>query len=358
MKASFCVLIFACDAVCGFAADTPGEIVLVQPAQVTADAARAWTSEGFSSAALVLDGDIAPKVISTLRDAGLDFHLWIEVARNPKLADAHPRLMASLGVHDDWLQRFPKATAPRQGEIAKAWPWVPIWYREAFDAQLARVRKLLDGAPPGWRSVLLNDLQGGPSSCGCGNLQCRWATDYHVPATGERLKGDDAPAKFLAAVRAHIPGKLVIPVWTTECEHEDLPASKRNGAPSTGLCGSVGCSVGLCPKEFTKQWSAVVGGNDGPAALLGLHGEFERDRKEHGFGASWLTNAVDYLERVPPAHGGKTLPRERLWVVVQGYDTAHEKSARKLAAELGAATVIVARTKLDQSYEPRTISIK
>lgn len=355
MKLPLAILLALASAALGAVA---GEIILVKPSEVTAEKAAAWKAEGFASAALLLEGTIDHHAVMALRGAGLDFHLWIEVARNPKFAETHPRWMASLGVHDDWQQRFPKVTAPKQGEVAKAWPWVPIWYREAFDAQLARVLELIDSAPSGWRGVLLNDLQAGPSSCGCGNLQCRWATDYHVPATGEPLAGNDVPARFLAAVREHVRGKLVVPVWTTECEHEDMPASKRDGAPSTGLCGGVGCAVGLCPKEFTKQWSPVIGAHDGPVALLGLHGEFDRDRKEHGFGAAWLTNAVGYLDRVPSAHGGKALPHDRLWIVVQGYDTKHEKPARLLAAKLGAATVIVARTRLDQSYEPRVIAVK
>ena len=354
MKTLFWILLPLHLAVSATAASPAREIVLVQPAQVTAENARAWKAEGFTAAAVILDSEIKPSIPALLSDAGLEYHLWIEIARQPGLADAHPRWMASLGVHDDWLRRYPRAVAPKPGEVAKAWPWVTIRYREAFDAQLARLRDLLDRAPSGWRSVLLNDLQGGPSSCGCGNLQCRWATDYHVSSTGERMNDDDAAARFLAAVRAHVPGKTVVPVWTTECEHDDLPASKRKGAPSTGLCGGVGCATGLCPKEYTKQWSAVLGTNDHPIALLGLHGELER----RDAGAAWITNALAYLDGVPPAHGGRSLPRERLWLVVHGLDTAQEKVSRKLAATLGAAIIIVARTKIDQSYEPRVIPLK
>ena len=334
-----------------------GELVLVRPSDVTPKNAAQWKAEGFTGAALCLETNLDHAVVATLEKASLDLHLWIEVARVPELANAHPRWMASLGAHDDWRRDFPKVPPLKPGEVAKAWPWVPIGYRESFDAQLARVLALIDSAPPRWRSVLLNDLQAGPSSCGCGNLQCRWATDYHVPSTGERLTGDDVAAKFLAAVRAHVRGKSVVAVWTTECEHEDMPPGKRNGAPSTGLCGGVGCSAGLCPPEFTKQWSALMSSNDGPVALLALHGEFGRDRREYGSGAAWLTNAVRYLDRVPAAHGGRTLSHDRLWIVVQGYDTTHEKSARRLARAAGAVNILVARTKLDQSYEPRVIAV-
>jgi hypothetical protein len=63
--------------------------------------------------------------------------LWIEVARNPKLATAHPRWMAALGSHEDWQKNFPKFPEPGVAEVAKAFPWVPISYREAFDAHWA-----------------------------------------------------------------------------------------------------------------------------------------------------------------------------------------------------------------------------
>ena len=44
--------------------------------------------------------------------------------------------------------------------------------------------------------MFLNDLQAGPSSCGCGNDQCRWALDYGSPRDGgedarRRRRGED-----------------------------------------------------------------------------------------------------------------------------------------------------------------------
>ena len=44
-----------------------------------------------------------PRVQSAdYRNAGLDLYSWIEVARNPKLAAAHPYRMAALGSNEDW----------------------------------------------------------------------------------------------------------------------------------------------------------------------------------------------------------------------------------------------------------------
>src|SRR5262249_14221798 len=157
---------------------------------------------------------------------------------------AHPRWMASLGMHADWQKRFPNVPLPvKDKEVAKAYPWVPIGYRETFDAHLARIKELQGRAVEPFRGLLLNDLQGGPAACGCGNLQCRWALDYGVPSTADKLEGPDVAARFLTAVRKIAPGKTVIPVWMTECEHDDLAAQLRNGAASTGLCGSVPCAI-------------------------------------------------------------------------------------------------------------------
>jgi hypothetical protein len=339
------------------------DLVLVGATAVSPQSIRALKAEGFRGVAIILDEQTAnARIDETARELSaqeLALYWWIEVARNPELADAHPRWMASLGMHDDWKKRFPGSRLPGKGEVAKAWPWVPIWYREAFDAHLKRIERLLATAPTTSRGILLNDLQGGPASCGCGNLQCRWATDYHVKATAEHIEGDDAPAEFLAAVRRlnASTNKVVIPVWTTECEEEDLPANRRNGQPSTGLCGTVGCAVGLCPKEFSKQWSALLRGTDSPIALLGLHRELERTSEIYGPAPGWLTNAVRYLDKVPAAQGSQALSHDRLWVIVQGTNRGEETAGRRIAKQLGASTVVIDRVHIDQSYQLRVISI-
>jgi hypothetical protein len=250
-------------------------MVLVEAEAVSSAAVRQWKRERFKAVAVVLDertDEAASRELAErISQGGLDLYCWIEVARNLKLATANPRWMAALGMHTDWQKNFPKVPQPKGDEVAKAFPWVPIGYRESFDAHLLRIDQLLQRAPPGWRGLLLNDLQAGPSSCGCGNLQCRWAIDYHVRPTATKMGGDDVAAKFLAEVRKRVGDKTVIPVWTTECESVDLPADKNQGRPGTGRCGTVGCATAACPAEFTRQWSALVSSDDGPIALLALH---------------------------------------------------------------------------------------
>jgi hypothetical protein len=321
-----------------------------------------WKSEGFTAVAVVLDertGEAGYRELARrISDGGLDLYFWIEVARNPKLAASHPRWMAALGSHADWQKNFPNFPEPGIDEVAKAFPWVPISYRESFDAHLARIDQLLKRAPTGWRGLLLNDLQAGPSSCGCGNLQCRWAVDYFVHSTATKLAGDDVAARFVAEVGKRAGDKAVIPVWTTECEEADLPPDKHQGRPGTGLCGTVGCATGACPDVFTRQWSALASSHDGPVGLLALHTALQRTKLEFGGGPGWVTNALAYLDQTLPANSGKAISSQRLWVVVEGFNQAEEKTARELAVKAGAGAVIVARSKIDQSYEPRMLRTK
>ena len=245
------------------------------------------------------------------------------------------------------MKRFPNIPEPKVDEVAKAYPWVPIGYREAFDAHLQRVEGLLKRVPDGAKGLFLNDLQAGPSSCGCGNVLCRWAIDYHVRSTATKLEGDFTAAKFVAQVRQRAGKQTVIPVWTTECEEADLPANKRQGKAGTGLCGTVPCATGACPESFANQWSALLSVNEGPIGLLALHTALQRTHA----GADWVTNAITYPNATVPAFKGATITMDRLWVVV-------EESAREVAAKAGVGAVIVARAKIDQSFEPRMVSTK
>ncbi len=341
--------------------EKPLEGVIVEPEAVTGEKVAGWKKEGFQAVVVVLDdrheAAALVKAAKAVADHSLDLYYWIEVGRNPSMAREHPEWMASLGSHDDWRKRFPKVQPPEKGEVAKAWPWVPISYQEGFDAHLARTKQLLERLPEGYRGVLLNDLQGGPASCGCGNLQCRWAVDYHVPSTATKLAGPDVAAKFVTEIGKSAKGKEVIPIWTVECEHEDLAAEKQRpkGLWSSDFCGSVPCFFGACGRKFAEQWSALQADHRGPTGLLLLHREFQRDRKEYGAPGGWIKRAVKDLEQT-----AQPIPKQRLWLVVQGYDVSAEEEAavRRVAAEVQAGAVLVARTRIDQSYEPRIVKVK
>jgi hypothetical protein len=337
--------------------------VIVNPNMVTADQVAAWRARGINAIAVVLDeanaADSYATAAKAAADAAMELYYWIEVARNPAMATAHPRWVASLGIHQDWHRNFPGVPLPGEGEVAKAFPWVPIVYRETYEAHLLRIKDLLSGkAVSPYAGLLLNDLQGGPASCGCGNLQCRWATDYHVPSTATKLDGEDLAARFLAEVRNLAAAKAVVPVWTTECDQIDLPGKLAPGGKSTGLSGDVPCANATCPKAFTKQLAAVTARYDGPIGVLALQEELQRDAA-HGHPDSFAPRAMAYLDATLPNNGGRALAHERLWLVIQGHGLSPEQQdvGRRAAMRLNTGAVFQSLVPLEQSYEPRIIPV-
>src|SRR5262249_21008696 len=136
---------------------SPSEFLIVEPEGVDEAKVAAWKKEGFKGIVVDLDerfGDSAyAGSAKAIISSGAELCYWIEIGRNPRFAAEHPNWMASIGMHNDWRKRFPKAPQPGTGEVVKAWPWVPIAYRDAFDAHLSRVRRLLSRVPAGYRGV-------------------------------------------------------------------------------------------------------------------------------------------------------------------------------------------------------------
>ncbi|MCI0331716.1 MAG: hypothetical protein L0228_00645 [Planctomycetes bacterium] len=334
--------------------------LMVEPTAPTKENLAAWKNEGFDAIVLILDerfeAGVYKESAKLIAASSIALYYWIEVGRNEAFASDHPEWMASIGSHDDWRNSFRNFPRAREGEVVKAWPWTPIGYKEAFDAHVTRITELLERVPSDYRGLLLNDLQGGPSSCGCGNIQCRWALDYGVRATTKKLTGNDVAARFVAEVRKLCGPKEIIPVWTTECDREDMAIEKQaQGNWTTGFCGHVDC-FDYCLDRFSEQWSALHATHRGPTGVLLLHKELRRDRKEYGGASDWVTHGVRYLKQEKL----KALPPEKLWLVIQGYDVSRpeEAAALQAAARTGAGGVVVARTRIDQSYEPRLVRVK
>lgn len=319
------------------------------------DEARALTLRlaGFNAVVLPVDdaskssqGDIS-RAFEVAQRHRFPCHYWIEVARCPMLADKRPELMASLQGHPEWRRFSPQSPEPRDDEVVKTYPWVPIMSREGFDAQFARVTKLLDGlpAPDG---LFLNDLQGAPSACGCGHPLCRWTTDYGPKRSTAKLD-PDAAAQFVNAVAKTTRAPQVIPVWTTECEAHD----------KTTLCAGVGCYEGLCWKEFTKQLTPLAERSE-PIALLLPFRTFERDLPIYLDRAGWIREALEMMQTQPARHRGRPVPPQRLIAVLQGWDVTHREVLAQIAQVqlAGASGFIVSHVPIDQSWEPRIMKWK
>src|SRR5262249_35002319 len=203
---------------------------------------------------------------------------WIEIGRNPALADAHPEWMASIQTHEEYRRFFPELPKLKTNQVVKNYPWVPVLYQETFPVHLDRVKHLLEGKPQP-AGVFLNDLQGAPWACGGGNNLCRWTTDYGPLKPATRLP-NDAAGQFVAEVQALEPNAKIIPVWTSECEEADAKT----------LCAGVNCFKGTCWREFTAQLQAVAETSETIGALL-PYKAFQRDLAEYGPEAGWISQS-------------------------------------------------------------------
>jgi hypothetical protein len=354
---SLFILCFAL-ATLGHGSETPaGEVsspvrgVLARQGRVTPEFLAVWKAKGTTAVVVPLDESTKPGWQSTARaveQAGMMLFPWVEVGRNPAMADSHPSWMAAIGKHhDDWRRRFPQAPPAKADEVIKAWPWVPVGYAPAFDAHRERLRTLLGDLPGAWSGVFLNDLQAGPSSCGCGNDQCRWALDYGSPATAARTPGDDAAARIVAELRGRHKGKAIIPVWVTECEEVDLPGAKGG----TGLCGGVPCAKGDCWPRYVRNWNPLVEATDGPIALAIWSGTFRRDP------AHWIVADLALFQA--PPRGATPIASARTIAVVQAWDQP-ETTADSLLSRVrrSASNWVLALDPIDQSWEPRAVVIR
>ena len=128
----------------------PLRAILCSPDKINAPNLRRWSTEGVNSVVLIATPETTQDLraaIRQIRAARLQLCYWIEVARSPTLAAAHPEWMASLQGHPEWRRHFPKFVEPKKDEVVRNYPWVPIVYQEAFDAHLQRISTLLSSLP-------------------------------------------------------------------------------------------------------------------------------------------------------------------------------------------------------------------
>jgi hypothetical protein len=341
----------------GVGAQPPGapagelRLVLVSPRQAGKDTLRRMKRAGSGGVVLNLavgEEQAAGEAAGRAKSAGLALYYWIEIGRDPALAEAHPEWMASLQGHAAWRRHFPDAPLPAAGEVVKCFPWVPVRYQEAFDAHLRRAAALLRGLPAP-KGILLNDLQAGPSACGCGNSFCHWTPDYGPIRTATELP-PDAAARFAAAVQKLSPESEIIPVWTTECEEHEM----AKGA----ACGGVPCFTGACWYAYTEQLMPLSR-QSRTIGVLAPYRAFGRDDPRYGPTAGWVRHALASFAELPPERKGEAVPADRLLPVLQGWDvTAAQREAQvRRAREAGARGYVMAEMKIEQGWQPRMVRV-
>lgn len=326
------------------------QAVLVTPGQVTPGALRRFRRERLNAVVVNLaesERDAATGAAERVKKAGLDLYYWIEVGRNPAMAQAHPQWMASLQGHPEWRRHFPGTPQPAPGEVVKNYPWVPVFYREAFDAHLLRVKTLLQNVPAA-KGIFLNDLQAAPSACGCGNTFCRWVPDYGPIHTATPLP-TNAAAAFVASVKVLSRGAEIVPVWTTECEeHETAKGMACDGVP---------CFGGACWKSWTEQLMPLAKESPTLGALVPYRA-FQRDQPRYGPPAGWVKSAVASFAEMPPKRRGTSVTAGRIVTVLQGWDVTPEQRRAQIerSREAGARGFVLAEMKIEQGWEPRIIT--
>ena len=340
-------VLLVCQSVSGApaAAGSPFRAALISGRQTNTATLKQLKRQGYNIVALEFVRGALPKArieqANRIRKAGFQLYYWIEVGRCEELADAHPEWMASLQGHPEWRRHFPAFPQPADGEVVKNYPWVSVFYKEAFDAHLHRIKSLIAPLPKP-DGILLNDLQAAPSACGCGNTLCRWTTDYGPIKTATQL-GPDAGAKFLSEVRKLAAGAEVIPVWTTECQEHEMP--KGNA------CDGVSCFSGICWYDFTKQLMPVAAESKRIGALLTY--------KSLGQYPEWIDSAVRSFQKMPSVRNGKPIAANRILPVLQGWNTTPAERADQIrrAREAGATGYIMVLTPIAQSWKPRILKL-
>ncbi len=94
--------------------------------QVTPDSLASWKPKGVFAVIVPLDEVTKRRwdlVAKTVAQAGMHLWPWIEVARNPAMANTHAEWMAAPGAHhDNWKRRIPNIPVVKKGETIKTWP--------------------------------------------------------------------------------------------------------------------------------------------------------------------------------------------------------------------------------------------
>lgn len=320
--------------------------VLVDAGMVTPAAIKEWTTHHQSIVLFISPTNIQSSLIAaqTILESAGSVEYFFEIARDPELAQRFPEWMASLQGHPEWMRFYPGFQQADDNHVTKNFPWVPIFYQEAFDAHLARLKDALEILPKP-RRVWLNDIQGAPSACGCGHTLCRWTADYG-PKTTARFIGNSAPALFTSAVAGLVPESEVIPILSGECEESDID----------GPCAGVGCFKGICWKALTQQLdplsesSPIIGINN-------LYQALERNLERYGPPGSWAQFSIQSFHSMPPLRGGRGIPPQRIISLLQGFDVPQEAVLTQLSSVQAsrAAGYLLALTPVEQSWKPVTI---
>ena len=324
---------------------------LVQVGQIDDEVLRRARAARHTALAIVLDEQTDPhafgEALLAVRSAGVLPYAWVEIGRDPAAAAAHPEWL-NTPWHPEWLAAFPDWRTP-EGMMPALAPWVSVHTRAVFDYALARVVSLLEGlrAAGGLHGVFLNDVQGGPTGCGCGNELCRsWdvSPGTKVAPSPFTHTEDYYTVRFVEAVAAACPDLQIVPVICSECEigvtiggivNPDLTALHCHGVTCGNPCGGI-YYPGLI-RALAAQ--SCVG-------LLSFYRLFGRDIPLYGGEAAWCAAILDGYRQQNPA--GQVISVLQGWDVPDGALEAQIAQSRRG----GADGQLIALCPIEQSWWP------
>jgi hypothetical protein len=280
--------------------------------------------------------------IDTIQKAGLAAWGWIEIGRDEEAAEAHPEWM-HMPQHPEWLQDFPDWTG---GPQALVYPWVCVNNVETFAWAVQKVRRLAN-AYPGLDGCFLNDIQGPPVGCGCGNILCRsWDNSPGIKIAPAPYAQPELffTAEFVRACQEILSSMPLVPVICSECEIGVTIGGVESPDSLLGSCHSIPCARPCALEYFPGLAKALEG--QSRVGLLALYKLFGRDRPLYGEIAGWVRGVVEHYLRLAP--------KTNLIAVLQGWDvTAAEREAQvRQAITGGARGILMAEMPIEQSWKP------
>lgn len=283
------------------------------------DAVRQARALGCAAIAWTLGEDAASESAAraATRAAGLAAHGWLQVARDPEAACAHPEWMHA-PQHHEWLRHFPDF---RHGHPALVAPYIGLNTRAAAEHALARAARIIDGAP--WADLVwLGDIQGPPMGCGCGNPCCRSWDNAPGPKLAPTAYDNPEllfPREFFAALASALPGRVLVPVLCPECERFlDLEGvGDPDGPDGTDLCQGVPCVP--CTQQFWPDLLRAFRGAVPTVGLLLLNDALGKDHPVFGPPRAWSRLAYRHYSALGDDTAG---PRAALIACIEPEDAA------------------------------------
>jgi len=324
---------------------------LVQAAQVDSALLTRARQDQRDTIVLALDEDTDRAgfgtAVQAVRAAGLQAAVWIEVGRDPAAAEAHPDWL-NTPWHPEWLKAFPAWRTP-EGAMPAVMPWISVHTRAVFDYALNRIATLLNRLPG--REVLaalfLNDVQGGPSGCGCGNALCRsWdvSPGTKVAPSPFTHTEDYFTVRFVEAVTAAHPDLTIVPVICSECEIGVTIGGLANPDLMTGHCHGITCGNPCGGVYYPGLVRALAG--QPLVGLLSFYRLFGRDRALYGDEAAWCAAIFDGYRQQNPT--GAVVALVQGWNLPTEFIAAQTEQARRG----GASGELIALFPVDQSWWP------